>query len=223
MSVKKLTNESKVIIEKSPYAQILNSIIVNIKDNDAFRLYCYLYSKSENWNVAKEWTAKKCKVAQKKSKKCWSYLERCGLIKYVIYKNEKGKIKKYDVEVLNGLKFDPNEPFLNENKPSGAKTTPLVKVIHTQWGKYPPTGQSTPLDFAPLLNKDLTNKDFERKKEKSFCENSKKHEFANSMNQMASEKKYIEEHKKLEEIETTPEVKMLIHQLAVNLRKGTPR
>ena len=155
MSVQKLSDDSKIHRETPPYSQILNLITVNIKDNDAYRLYCYLYSKSEDWNVAKEWTAKQCMVTERKSKQCWAYLERCGLIEYIVVRDARGKIQKHDVNVLNGTRFDPNEPFLKTKASTGAETAPVD--VHRC--NYPPSGESTRVDFAPLLNKDLTNKD----------------------------------------------------------------
>src|SRR5688572_4919958 len=106
MSIEKLSDSSQVHIEQNPYTQVLNIIAAEIKDNDAFRIYVFLLSKSRNWEVVKEWTSKKCGVGERKAKQCWSYLFRCGLIDYIKTRDDKGMIKAHDLMVLNGLKFD---------------------------------------------------------------------------------------------------------------------
>lgn len=219
MSVEKLSDSSQTSVEENPYTQICNSVTEHIKDNDAYRLYCYLATKSREWTVIKEWTAKVCGVGERKAKQCWAYLERAGLIKYMTVRDETGKFVKHDIRVLNGTKFNPNEPFV---KPSGAETAPVEK-LSTDEGihrcKNPPGGETTRVDFAPLLNKDNTNKDFDTKKRKSFCataqkkpkssktksewreENNKRPDWADKMDnaaaskqQMDNEARHIAEH-----------------------------
>lgn len=183
MSVEKLSDDSKVYREGCPFTQIKNEIIEHIKDNDAYRIYSYLAAKSRDWVVVKEWTAKVCGVGERKAKQVWAYLRRCGLIEYHITRDDKGIIVKHDLKVLNGSKFLPDEPFLCESKPTGAENAPLDDIHRCN---YPPSGESTRVDFAPLLNKDLTKQDFAlRKKEKSFCvsenqkrANERKHDWA---------------------------------------------
>lgn len=149
MSIEKLSDLSKVSIEQIPYTQISNNVIQHIKDNDAFRLYCYLISKSRDWKVVKEYAAKQCAIGEKKARECWSYFARCGLIEYQVVKDEKGKIIQHDMIVLIGLKFNKDEPF----KSTQAEIASLDEVHR---GKNPLSGQSTRVDFAPLLNKDIT-------------------------------------------------------------------
>lgn len=160
MSVEKLSDISKVLVEQLPFTQIPNNVIKHIKDNDAFRLYCYLISKSRDWHVVKEYAAKECGIGEKKARQCWSYFARCGLIEYRVEKDEKGKIIKHDMVVLIGLKFDESVPFKPVDKPTEAKTASVAK---THRGKNPPSGQPTRVDFAPLLNKNITNKEKETK------------------------------------------------------------
>lgn len=215
MSIEKLNDLSETQIECIPFTQISNLVTEHIKDNDAYRLYVYLASKSRNWKIIKEWSAKQCGVGERKAKQCWGYLERCGLLEYLQVRNENGKFIKHDVRILNGTKFNPEEPFLNPKlndsiQATGAETAPVVELSTenaSHWCRNPPGGETTRVDFAPQLNKDITNKDFETKKTKSFYKeeqkkaNEQKHNFADSMNQMANEKKHIEEHNKIKEME----------------------
>lgn len=151
MSIEKLDDLSRTIIEQNPYAQILNEVIEHIKDNDAFRIYAYSYSKSRDWKVIKEYTQKKCGIGDTKAKACWSYLKRCGLIQYVENRNEKGQLKAPDIMILNGTKFDKNEPFKAEKKLSTEKSDRRVK--------NPPGGKTTRLEKRVLLKKENTNKE----------------------------------------------------------------
>jgi len=112
MSVEKLSDSSRSIIEQNPYAQIINNVIENIKDNDAFRLYCFLISKSRDWRVIKSYAARICGVSERKAKQCFAYLNRCKLIEYVWFKDHLGRVIRADIMVLNGTKFDKNVEFL---------------------------------------------------------------------------------------------------------------
>jgi len=90
------------------------------------------------------------------------------------------------MRVLIGTKFLKDEPFLKETTSTGAESAPVA--IHRC--KNPPSGETTRVDFAPLLNKDVTKegKELLPNKDKSFCsnENAKKHDFAPMMNEAAS-------------------------------------
>jgi hypothetical protein len=164
MSIEKLSDVSQVLVEQYPFTQIPNNVILSIKDNDAFRLYVYLLSKSRDWRVVKEYAAKECGIGEKKARECWSYFARCGLIEYRTEKDGKGKIIKHDMVVLIGLKFNKDEPFKPVDKSTGAKTASVAK---THIGKNPLSGQSTRVDFAPLLNKEITNKEKATKQRES--------------------------------------------------------
>lgn len=224
MSIEKLTDASQTYLENNPFTQISNMVIEHIKDNDAYRLYSYLCSKSREWNVVKEWTAKVCGVGERKAKQCWAYLERCGLIDYMTIRDLKGKFIKHDIRVLNGTKFNPEEPFL---KPTGAETARVESYPQLHRCNNPPSGESTRVGFAPLLNKDLTNKDFKRNKDKSFCdqdqkksksdwqkENAMVHSFAESKNQMANEAKHIEEHEVIKRAPMPESLRSLVKNIS---------
>ncbi len=156
MSTEKVTDASKIYLEEHPYTQIFNDVIEYIKDGDAFRMYCYLASKSRDWNVAKGWTAKHCGIGKRKAKQCWSYLERCGLLEYIWNRDENGKFTHHDIRILNGSKFNKHEPFL---KAIGAETAPVEKLStetpHRRCNN-PPSGETARMDFAPQLNKDYS-------------------------------------------------------------------
>lgn len=150
MSIEKLSDLSKSELEKNPFAQIANEVILHVKDNDSFRLYCYLAAKSREWKVIKCYASKICNISESKSKKCWSYLARCGLIEYKVIKDDNNIIIKHDLFVLNGTKFNKDEPFLKNEK---------LSTVHRV--KNPPSGKSTRVENDPLLNKDNNQKNKE--------------------------------------------------------------
>lgn len=162
MSVEKLNSKSKTEIESKPYTQISNFVITNIKDNDAFRIWSFLSSKSMDWEIVKEWTAKKCGVSARKAIKVWSYLNRCGLLECKPIKDEQNKITHWDLVILSGEKFNPDILFIDSEsaqsklqkeikKARGAKMTPVGK---SQRCRNALSGESTPVENAPLLNKE---------------------------------------------------------------------
>ncbi len=111
MSVEKLSKESKIEREKVPYTQICNKVICNIKDGDAFLVWCYLQSKTEDWKVIKQDIKNNYGFGDEKLKHIFSYLRRANLIKYVQVNCANGKFARVDIRVLSGVKFDNNQQY----------------------------------------------------------------------------------------------------------------
>jgi len=164
MSVEKLSDSSKSIIEDFPFVQILNEVTEHIKDNDAFRVWAFSLSKSRDWKVLKEYTQKVCGVGKRKGEQVWSYLRRSGLIEYIrIIDKETGKYIRTDIKILTGTRFNKEIPFI---KPTPALSAGVDKPLL----QISTPALSAAAEMYPLLNKDITNKDFALpKKEKSFC------------------------------------------------------
>lgn len=175
MSVEKLSDLSLTTLESVPFAQISNYVIEHIKDNDAFRIWAFCFSKSRNWKVYKEFSEKLCGVGSRKGEYVWSYLKRSGLIDYIkIIDEVSGKFIRTDIKILNGTIFDKNIPFLKEKTtPAKAaaveKTTPAVSAAAV----------SAAAEMYPLLNKDINNIDLtkhERESEKPLSVDNFKNE-----------------------------------------------
>jgi len=161
MSVEKLSDAYQVIPENVPFAQISNFVIEHIKDNDAFRVWAFSFSKSRDWKVIKEFTQKICGVGKRKADYVWSYLNRCGLVEYEkISDKETGKYIETRIRILNGTKFNPHEPFIKE-KTTPAKNADMVTNSSKSVDKSTPA-LSASADMYPLLKKDITNKEKER-------------------------------------------------------------
>lgn len=161
MSIQKMSDISRVEVETNPFTQITNSVILGIKDNDAFRLYCWLASKTRDWNVVKEYAAKECGIGERKAVKCWSYFARSGLIQYAQKIDEDGKFRGTDMIVTLGLNFNEKEPFLAPKKLStDQRKTACAETAGAGTARA---------EMSVLLNKETRNKEIP-KKDKSFCD-----------------------------------------------------
>ncbi len=139
-SYENINPESKTQLEETGFTQINNNVINHIKDSDAFLVWCYLYSKTTNWKTIKSNIKNVYGFGDAKLKKIFSYLRRCNLIDYVQVKGNNGKFGNVTIRILNGSKFDKNEPYCT-SPPVGHKSTPTVN--HTNANDE-------------LLNKDIT-------------------------------------------------------------------
>lgn len=156
MSVEKLSDESELFNEGVPFAQISNDVILHVKNGDAFLVWCYLQSKSKNWKVIKQNIKNIYHFGDRKLKEILSYLNRSNLIKYVQDVGSNGRFGVTDIQVLNGTKFDKNQPFKVKGlvqAPVGHKTAPPVERT---------SGNDE------LLNKDIT-KQRKRTKDNISC------------------------------------------------------
>lgn len=201
MSVEKI-DFLKVTKESTPFSVILNSVSQNIPDLETIGLWVYLYSLPPDWKICKKQLKKKFNIGDDKLKLIFSYLKRSNLIQYFRERNEQGQIKESRIHILCGLNFIKETPF---KKTTGVKTTPIE--LSTENGKNTTGGLTTRVanhTCGPraLQIKQDTNKNLLTKKTKSFYkeQNETKHDFADSMNQMAREKKHIEEHEKIKKM-----------------------
>lgn len=117
--------EDKPLRESTGFAQINNYVINNIKNGDAFLVWCYLYSKSSNWKTIKSNIKNVYGFGDLKIKQIFSYLNRAKLIEYVQPKSAKGKFGTVQIRILNGAKFDKTQSWI-EDAPVVQKTAPAV-------------------------------------------------------------------------------------------------
>jgi hypothetical protein len=122
-SYENLNPESKTLREGTPFTQISNLVINNIKNGDAFLVWCYLYSKSSNWKTVKSNIKNVYGFGDVKIKKIFSYLNRSNLIEYVQAKSANGKFAHVQIRISNGSKFDKTQAWL-ESAPHVQKSTP---------------------------------------------------------------------------------------------------
>jgi hypothetical protein len=131
---------SKTLIEGTGFSQIDNNVINNIKNGDAFLVWCYLYSKSSNWKTIKSNIKNVYGFGDSKINKIFSYLNRANLIEYVQGKCAKGYFKSVQIRILNGSKFDKTQAWL-DSAPHMQKPALPVNCTHGN---------------DELLNKDIT-------------------------------------------------------------------
>ena len=140
MSIEKLSDDSRTNNEQIPYTQISNQVIHGIKNGDAFLVWSYLQSKTGNWKVIKQNIKNMYGFGDVKLKQIFSYLNRCGLIRYVQPKCAKGTFAPVRIDVLSGANFDKTQAYI-EDAPVGQKTAPAVNRTNGN---------------NELLNKDIT-------------------------------------------------------------------
>ncbi|WP_457635824.1 helix-turn-helix domain-containing protein [Persephonella sp.] len=119
--------KQKLKKEDIGFTQIKNDVLVSSLSLQAKGLYCYLYSKPDNWNFSAERIAVECNTSRNtilkylKELEDNGYLERkklkTGRVDYFIYKkpksknrtldSEKPKYKKATVQKSHGAKFGP--------------------------------------------------------------------------------------------------------------------
>jgi hypothetical protein len=106
MSVQKLNNKSKSFAQIVPFAQISLHVINNIKNADAFLVWCYLSSKTENWIVIKSHVKQHFRFGERKMIGIFKYLNKRKLIEYVAHRDaQTGQFAHVDIQVLDGTNF----------------------------------------------------------------------------------------------------------------------
>jgi hypothetical protein len=118
MSVQKfnpaITSESSV-----PFTMVPNNVIEEISDCHVGWVWLYLQKKSSNWEVVKSHIKTKFKIGDDRIKKIFAHMHKVGLLEYRRERDERGRLKKVEIKILNGSKFNP----LGVNQSTGVKTT----------------------------------------------------------------------------------------------------
>jgi len=196
MSIEKLDFQ-KVTKENLPYTLILTKVIQNIKHKDALAIWVYLSSLPPDWKINKEHLKLHFHVGDRTLQAIFSYLNRSNLITYKRERFEDGTLGIVIVHVLCGDEFKFDEPYVLTTP---QKTHVVVDLTTPQ----KTTRVANHTSGSEALQKKQDNK---RKrtaftnKTKSSYENAKKHAFAESMDQMATESKHIKEHEARKAIE----------------------
>jgi len=124
------------------FTTIVNETIDLIPDAGALGIYCYLASKSENWNICNVHLQNRFKKGRDYIKKKISILKEIGLIKTVAIKNEKGVILHWETSLINHLSTHNTEnPYCGEK----------LSTVHNT--ENPASGKPRRLEKPPLLNK----------------------------------------------------------------------
>lgn len=197
--------EKTISYEEIPYFQVYTHVVQNINHLEAGFVWVYLLSKPSNWQVIKEHLKNKFSIGDDKMKEILAYLNKHRLIEYITHRCPKGRIEKQEIKILNGSKF-LNDEEVKELSTGDAKTDRSTGV------KNQPQASHT-CGFRGLQIKEDTNKrkSTNKRKTKSFYENEKKHDFAKSMDQMALEKKHIEEHERMKQVPIPKEFRGLVN------------
>lgn len=214
-SIEKFDPHSEIEGEAIPYLMASTTVIQNIKDPIAGFVWIYLLSKPKNWTVVKEHIKNHFNLGDDRIKAIFSYLRAHNLIEYVREKDDNGKFVKVKIRVLNGSRFitnpDEGKPPVDNPSATGVKTTPVEN--HT-CGKQATTKNRTITKERSCYK--------EKKKQKSFYENNKKHSFAQSMDQSAREREVIKQHEVRKEAEVRTRMPDYLREKLGHLRRGMP-
>lgn len=216
----------KFIISKedSGYTIIPNKVIQHLQSNlELLGLWISLCSLPPNWEFYKTKIMSDHKLGRDKLNRYLGILEKCNLISVRQVRNIDGTYGEGSLHIKSGKDFIP----FTENQLPVTENQESVMPPFTE-NRY--TGNQL-LDTAIYKrnNKKEINK---QNKHKSFCakssrkeQNAQKHPFAQSMDQMAVEKKHTEEHEKRKQAEmhtpTTNAVRTSTNTTYANMRDFT--
>lgn len=131
--------EKTISHEEMPYFQVYTDVIQNINNPLAGFIWVYLLSKPKDWSVIKEHLKNKFDLGDKKMKDIFAYLKSHQLIDYIVQKDEKGKIIKFETRVLNGSKFLTDEQvkeLSTKHISTGSKIHPVVNHSNGKEGLH---------------------------------------------------------------------------------------
>jgi len=201
-----MNDEVVIKPKRNNFTIVSNKIGNNIKNGDAFLLWFYLTSKTDNWKVIKSHLCSHFGWSMKKLNHLFQVL--CGhqLAKTYQLKAEKGKFGKYMIEIHDGENFvEFDEKTLVDKSKKTKKINTPHRYPKNRKAVKPLSGKSTATKYC------ITTKDpKEQNKEKAFktkavdnstnlknlkAQNKVKHSWA----PMANEKAAIEKHEKLKQ------------------------
>lgn len=120
--------------EQKPYAQILNEVIQRCPMNHSseFLLWCFLESLPATWAPNKHHIMEYFIISERTYERYMGWLNAVGLIEYRQLRNKDGSFGKWELIVLNGIKFDPSAVSNRAAKIGGTVVNRLQKskVIH---------------------------------------------------------------------------------------------
>lgn len=187
--------------ESSNYTIIPNKVLQNLRDAEALALWCYLQSLPPGWVFHKNKIKEQFGWGRDKLDKKLSVLKVHNLVEPRVVRGIKGKFTEWTLDVKNGDNFtiDQNTDF----QCTGELSTEISQICSKNSPEYglpgtgqPGTGPDTPINTIFNKNKIYKKSFYKDLYKEQKQENEKKHAFAESMNQMANEKKYIEVHEK---------------------------
>lgn len=191
---------SKFILKKrvTGFTVVSNNVVAVLKNNlKALGFYLYLLSLPDEWEFYKTQLSKECSIGTRKVDELLHILKSHGLVKYGQERNEKGQFERfyleiYDVEQVEKPKEDeisPDGNFCRTAKPAGR--------------------------FQQAIQEEAIQEEvFKENKQKSSLSrkaaNERRHDFAESMDQMACEARNIEQNEEFKRAPVPDNIKCLL-------------
>lgn len=118
--------------ESCPYTQASSKVIQHIHNKEALALWMYFQSLPPEWNINKYQVMKCFGIGEVVYKRTMSFLRKCKLIDYKIYKSEIGTFYKTRIIVKNGSEFINQctektccKEFESKEVPTSTESVPL--------------------------------------------------------------------------------------------------
>ena len=130
------------------FTTIPNELIIDNLSHGAVRLYCYLASKPENWEVYNSDIKKQLSIGRDGLAKYWKELINAGWIEKYPEKDENGKFTGKTILILNNSKH-------TENAESGETPNSVKdgKRDLAECGETPPLNNTIPINKTDINNK----------------------------------------------------------------------
>jgi hypothetical protein len=116
-------------IESHPFTMIDNKVINEIDNMEAFTVWVYLLSKSENWDVIRSHVKNRFGIGDAKLESIFAYLNAHNLIEYRRERLPNGRLGKVEIWILNGSRWT-KEPNKNGISTTPSKTTGVDNHSH---------------------------------------------------------------------------------------------
>jgi len=197
-------NFSKITHEEKGFTTHLNIVLQNLRNPVALAIWCYLSSLPSDWDICKAQIRSHFGIGVNLLDKALSQLKKAKLIEFLQVRNPNGTMGDGLILVKVGYEF--NRDY--ENHVSGEKLNKHRGSTGHMVNRGP---VSHGYGKQHQQKKENTNKNNLTKKTKSFCdENSKKHPFAESMNQMASEERHTKANEEFKRSKMPDSIKSIL-------------
>lgn len=196
MSVEKY----RLVKESGNYTVIPNKILQGLKNYEALGLYAYLASLPDGWEFYKSQLQEHGDIGRDKLKKLLDILSAHNLVIFTQGRNPDGTFGDFKMHVKNGNDFIIPEMVIKEpkNEPSTEKPLTVNRLPVNSTYKY---NRSKSLDLNKRIKKSsLSQKD----------KNERRHDFAESMDQMACEARNIEQNEEFKRAPVPDNIKCLL-------------
>lgn len=210
MSVQKLSKSSYLRKNTSiqPFEMLFRHVLKLLRNADALAVWCHLQSLPEDWEINEKYIMNHFNWGRDKARNAMYCLILNGLVDKTQIINPDGTFGKSYIDLKDGYNFTT---YIEYDKKIHKKVgKPTYIQLDAPLTEKPLNGSTVDGKTAPTEEEIFTEEENEQKNKKSFYDpdlstkarlstkkdkyqNSKKHEFAENMNQIANAKRHAKE------------------------------